>query len=202
MSTAGVITASLLTGMLTGTITNKSLALSTVAPSTAPAGAIILHGGDNVSAIVNAAPVGATFFFEPGIYRGVSITPKTGQTFIGAEGAILNGSAVLTNFTQQGNFWTIGGQTQQGVRHATDAGDGVSMRPGYPETVFINDTPLKPVDALPKVVPGAFYFDYAADKIYIAENPRGQKVEAGKLTYAFQRECSERNGAESGDREI
>ena len=155
-------------------------------PVEPPAGAIILHGGDNVSAIVNAAPVGATFFFEPGIYRGVSITPKTGQTFIGAEGAILNGSAVLTNFTQQGNFWTIGGQTQQGVRHATDAGDGVSMRPGYPETVFINDTPLKPVDALPKVVPGAFYFDYAADKIYIAENPRGQKVEAGKLTYAFR----------------
>ena len=60
------------------------------------------------------------------------------------------------------------------------------MRAGYPETVFINDTPLKPVDALPKVVPGAFYFDYAADKIYIAENPQGQKVEAGKLTYAFR----------------
>ena len=125
------------------------------------------------------------FYFEPGVYRGVSITPKDGQTFIGAEGAILNGSAVLTNFTQQGNLWVVGGQTQEGIRHATGEGDGVSMRPGYPETVFVNDTPLKPVDALFKVVPGTFYFDYAADKIYIADNPTGQKVEAGKLTDAF-----------------
>ena len=84
-----------------------------MALSTAPAGAIILHAGDNVSAIVKAAPVGVTFFFEPGIYRGVSITPKTAQTFIGAEGAILNGSAALTNWTQNGNLWVIGGQTHK-----------------------------------------------------------------------------------------
>ena len=85
-------------------------------PTSAPSGAIILHAGDNISAIVNAAPIGATFYFEPGVYRGVSITPKNGQTFIGAEGAILNGSAVLTNWTQSGNLWVIGGQTQQGPR--------------------------------------------------------------------------------------
>ena len=74
-------------------------------PTSAPAGAIILHAGDNVSAIVNAAPAGATFFFEPGVYRGVSITAKDGQTFLGAQGAILNGSEVLTNWTHSGNLW-------------------------------------------------------------------------------------------------
>jgi hypothetical protein len=153
-------------------------------PTTAPAGAIILHPGDDISAIVSTAPIGATFYFEPGIYRGVSLIPKNGQTFIGAEGAILNGSAVLAGFTRQGNLWVIGGQTQKGVRHATGEGDGVSMRPGYPETVFINDTPLKPVDSLSKIVAGTFYFDYAADEIYIADNPTGQKVEAGKLANA------------------
>ena len=63
----------------------------TLQPTSAPAGAIILHPGDNISAIVKAAPIGATFYFEPGIYRGASIAPKHGQTFIGAEGAILNG---------------------------------------------------------------------------------------------------------------
>ena len=83
-------------------------------PILAPAGAIILHVGDNIAAIVNATPIGSTFYFEPGVYRGVSLAPKDGQTFIGAEGAILNGSEVLTNWTQQGNLWVIGGQTQQG----------------------------------------------------------------------------------------
>ena len=53
------------------------------------------------------------------------------------------------------------------------------------ETVFVDNTPLKPVDALSKVVPGTFYFDYAADKIYIADNPIGHTIEAGKLADAF-----------------
>src|SRR6201995_1864942 len=84
-------------------------------PTSAPAGAIILNPGDNVSSIVNAAPAGATFYFEPGVYRGVSLVPKDGQTFIGAQGAVLDGSAVLTNWTQSGNTWVGAGQTQQGT---------------------------------------------------------------------------------------
>jgi hypothetical protein len=146
--------------------------------------AIHLHVGDNVAAIVSAAPTGATFFFEPGIYRRVVIRPKEGQTFIGAEGAILNGSDVLTNWTQSGKLWVIGGQTQQGRVHTGDSEPGFD-RAGFPQTVFVDDEPLKPVDALSKVVPGTFYFDYGADKIYIANNPTGQKVEAGKLAFAI-----------------
>ena len=130
---------------------------------------------------MSAAPTGATFFFEPGIYRGVVIRPKEGQTFIGAEGAILNGSAVLTNWTQSGNLWVIGGQTQRGRVHQSAVYQAGFDRAGYPQTVFVDNTPLKPVDALTKVVPGTFYFDYGAEKIYIADNPTGQKVEAGKL---------------------
>jgi Right handed beta helix region/Calx-beta domain len=153
--------------------------------TSAPAGAIILHPGDNISATVSAAPAGTTFYFEAGVYRGVSLTPKTGQTFIGAAGAILNGSAVLTDWTQSGNLWVIGGQTQQGRVNTSAEFVAGTQRPGNPETVFLDNTPLKPVDALSKVVPGTFYFDYAADQIYIADNPAGHTVEAGKLTDAF-----------------
>src|SRR6476620_11030317 len=113
----------------------------------APADAIHLHLGDNIAAIVSAAPTGATFFFEPGIYRGVVIRPKGGQTFIGAEGAILNGSAVLTNWTQSGNLWVIGGQAQQGRVNTGASYQPGFDRAGYPQTVFVNNTPLKPVDA-------------------------------------------------------
>ena len=156
-----------------------------VAAAVAPPNTTIIEVGDNVRAIVNAAPAGATFYFEPGVYRGVSINPKDGQTFLGAEGAVLNGSAVLTDFTQSRNLWVIGGQTQQGQRQATDEGAPGAMRAGYPETVFVDNKPLKPVDALSKVVSGTFYFDYNADKIYIADNPAGHVIEAGKLADAF-----------------
>jgi len=154
--------------------------------TSAPAGAIILHVGDDISAIVSAAARGATFYFEPGVYRGVSLAPKDGQTFIGAEGAVLNGSAVLTNWTQSGNLWVIGGQTQQGPVHDSTAEflPGTE-RPGYPDTLFVDNTPFKAVDSLSQVVSGTFYFDYTADKIYIADNPAGHTVEAGKLTDAF-----------------
>src|SRR5262249_12588214 len=100
---------------------------------TAPKGAIILHVGDNISANVKSAPAGSTFFFEAGVYRGVSITPKHGQNFLGAQGAILNGSALLTDFTKEGSLWSVGGQTQEGLRNATDNGDPGAMRAGYPE---------------------------------------------------------------------
>jgi autotransporter passenger strand-loop-strand repeat protein len=151
----------------------------------APTGAIILHPGDDISALVSEAPAGATFYFEPGVYRGVSLAPKDGQSFIGAEGAILNGSAVLTDWTQSGNLWVIGGQTQQGpVNPGAEFLPGTE-RPGNPETVFLDNTPLTPVDALSKVVPGTFYLDYATNNIYIADTPAGHTVEAGKLTDAF-----------------
>jgi len=157
----------------------------TLQPTSSPAGAIILHPGDNISAIVKAAPMGAIFYFEPGVYRGASIDPKHGQTFIGAEGATLNGSEVLTNWTQSGNLWVIGGQTQRGVVHPNAEYEAGFDRAGHPQTVFVDNIPLKPVDALSKVVPGTFYFHYAADKIYIADNPIGHTIEAGKLTDAF-----------------
>jgi hypothetical protein len=154
--------------------------------TSAPAEAIILNPGNDVSAIVNAAPAGATFYFEPGVYRSVSLWPKDGQTFIGGQGATLNGSDVLTDWTQSGNLWSIGGQTQSGPVFSGAEFVAGTERPGHPETVFIDNTPLKPVDALSKVVPGTFYFDDAADKIYIGDNPAGHTIEAGKLIDAFR----------------
>ena len=52
-------------------------------------------------------PRGPRSIFEPGVYRGVSLTPKEGQTFIGAEGAILNGSEVLTNWTKAAAYGSL-----------------------------------------------------------------------------------------------
>jgi hypothetical protein len=154
-------------------------------PGAKPAGAISLAVGANYSSIVNSGPEGATFWFEPGVHRMASIVPKNNQSFIGAEGAILNGSQLLTSFTPSAAAWVIGGQTQEGLRNAIEQGAEGAQRAGYPETVFVDDRPLKPVDALTKVGAGTFYFDYAADTISIGDDPTGKKVEAGKVAQAF-----------------
>ncbi|WP_343897297.1 carbohydrate-binding domain-containing protein [Craurococcus roseus] len=151
---------------------------------TAPAGAIILKPGASIQSAVNAAPDGATFWLEAGEYRMQSVTPKSGQTFLGADGAVLNGSRLLTGFTQDGDDWMIGGQTQEGPRSGAPALSGRD-RAGYPDAVFLDGKPLQPVDTRAEVVPGKFYFDYAADRIYIGDNPAGHKVEAAVTQLAF-----------------
>ena len=153
--------------------------------STMPSGAIRVPVGADLQSLVRGAPEGATFWLEAGVHRLQSVEPKANQTFIGAKGAILSGAQLITSFTQQNDLWVASGQTQEGWRNGTAFGDDGSMRAGYPETFFIDDKPLKPVDALSKVVPGTFYFDYASDKIFFADNPTGHKVEAGKVDHAF-----------------
>ena len=142
--------------------------------------------GSDVPALVSRAPEGATFWFEPGVHRLASeIIPKTNQKFYGAEGAIVSGAKLLQNFTQEAGKYVIGGQTQQGERRATDAGDDGFMRAGYPDAVYLDNKPLKPVDALSKVTAGTFFFDYNTDKIYLADNPAGHTVEAAVARHAF-----------------
>lgn len=150
-----------------------------------PPGSIELAVGANYQQIVNQAPTGSTFWFAAGTHREVTIQPKDGDVFIGAPGAVLNGSELVTSFTKSGSAWVIGGQTQEGVRNLTDHAAPGAQRGGYPETVFFDDKPLKPVDALSKLTAGSFYFDYAADKIYLGSDPTGHKVETGQSAAAF-----------------
>src|SRR4051794_30435798 len=71
--------------------------------TSAPAGAIIVHPGDNVAAIVSGAAAGATFYFKAGTYDNVSIAPKTGQTLLGEKAATLNGhDTTAVAFQQSG----------------------------------------------------------------------------------------------------
>ncbi|MEX6505857.1 right-handed parallel beta-helix repeat-containing protein [Jiella sp. M17.18] len=154
--------------------------------SSMPSGAIVLHVGDNYQSIIDNAPNGATFWFEGGVHHLTqALDPKNGQTFLGAQGAVLDGSHEITSFQQEGGLFVASGQTQEGARVATDEGADGAMRAGFPETFFIDNKPLTPVDSLDKVHSGTFYFDYAADKIYFADNPAGHTVEAGNASAAF-----------------
>ncbi len=51
--------------------------------------------GDDLQAAVAKSPVGTTFQLEPGTYRGQSIVPKDGMSFIGARGVILDGQGTV-----------------------------------------------------------------------------------------------------------
>ena len=65
---------------------------------TCPAGAVNIVPGQSIQLLVNMYPGGTTFCLRAGVHRLTSsIRPKTGNTFVGEYGAILDGSDWTTS---------------------------------------------------------------------------------------------------------
>ncbi len=139
--------------------------------------------GDDIQAAVNANLENTIFLFQPGTYRGVSIQPKNGDSFVGLVNPLLTGSRTLTYFSQQGNLWVAGGQTQQGQQNGYC--DPQHPMCTYPEDLYFDNIPLLHVSSLDAVGPGSWYFDYPNHNIYFADNPTGHLVETSVTRSAF-----------------
>jgi Right handed beta helix region len=149
--------------------------------------------GRSIQAAIDAHPAGTTFCLK-GIHRlRVPLLPKDDQRFVGARAAVLSGARVISSFEKRGAYWVATGQTQESVPVGfclPASYDGC----GYAEGVFIDDRNLRQVTTLGALSSGKFYFDYAADEIYLADNPKGRRVEASTATTAF--EASSARGVE------
>ena len=90
------------------TTTTTTLPPPDIDPSPLPPGfEVDVFPGDDVQELVNAHPVDTTFRLHTGVYRRVTIMPKSRQTFVGDPGAVLDGEGV----TEYG----IGPATANGV---------------------------------------------------------------------------------------
>jgi hypothetical protein len=56
----------------------------------------MMQPGDNLQSIVDAQPPGATFCLAAGTYQNQTIRPRSGDTFIGQPGAIMDGGNVTS----------------------------------------------------------------------------------------------------------
>ncbi len=150
---------------------------------------ILIRPGENIQAVVNAAPGGSTFRLGKGVHRMQQITPRSFDRFVGEPDAVLNGSRLLTSFQRQGTVWVAEGQTQRGTLdgECRDNPDG-SAYSGCrsPEDLYLDDVPLRQVESLDEVAPGSWYFDYAANRVYMADDPGGRTVEIGVASHAFR----------------
>ena len=147
---------------------------------------IEINPGDDIQSIVDANPAGSTYILKSGLHRMQEIWPQEGDTYIGEDGTILNGSRLLTEFEQEGGLYYAPDQTQQGGDH----GDPYVCPEGwercdYPEVLYIDDEPLRHMTSLEDVVSGSYFFDYDAERIYFADEPDGKKVETSITDFAF-----------------
>ena len=140
--------------------------------------------GQDAQAIIAVSPVGSTFEFQSGVHRLQTIQPRTGDRFQAESGAILSGAQLLTSFTTESGLYVATGQTQQGAIHGQCLAS--SPRCDRPEQLFIDDVVLTHVSTLGAVVAGTWFFDYATDKIYFADDPTGHTVETSVSADAIQ----------------
>lgn len=142
-----------------------------------PCAGTTVRPGQEVQAIVNALPAGATMCFQAGEYRISSqLTPKAGQRLIGAAGAILNGSVKLANPQPSGGSFVFSAQLPAAPRLF---GYCAAATPNcnYEQDVFWDNHVMERVTSLGGLAPGKFFADYPNNKIYVRDNPTGHAVE-------------------------
>jgi parallel beta-helix repeat protein len=147
---------------------------------------ITLSPGANIQSAVNAYPGGTAFILLPGVYRMQAVVPKSGDSFTGQAGADLNGSRVVTNWVQSGAYWTSTGNPElnQAWGPPSTTCNDPTTGCAYPQDLYLNNVPLVHKLHLP-ITSGQWYFDYANDVVYMADNPNGQTVELSVAQMAF-----------------
>jgi hypothetical protein len=141
---------------------------------------------ENLATVVDGSASGTVFWLRAGVHRLTKpINAKGDMVFLGEAGAILSGARLLTSFTREGSLWVASGQTQQGQVVNNQCKSGF-QRCAYPEDLYLNDVLLKHVSAKSAVVAGTWFFDYAADKMYFADDPTGKRVETTVILRAFE----------------
>jgi len=158
--------------------------LGVLRPAGAAAQSVEIYPGQNIQQVVNSYPAGTTFYLKAGVHRLQTITPRSGDRYIGEPGTVLSGARQLTSFSRSGAYWVATGQTQQGPLDYFECKPGYP-RCGYPENLYFDGVPLRHVDSIGGVGPGAFFFDYATDRIYFWDDPTGRNVEASVNGQAF-----------------
>ena len=133
--------------------------------------------GARIQAKIDAHPEGTTFCISRGVYRlRVPLAAKDGDRFIGQGRVVLSGARILKSFTRSGSYWLATGQAQESAQAGVCVGGYTGCR--YNEDVYMDNVPLRQVTDLSQLRSRRFYFDYAADTIYLADNPAGHRVEA------------------------
>ncbi|GAA1582254.1 hypothetical protein GCM10009804_43460 [Kribbella hippodromi] len=175
-------------------------------PALAPScDGVTIKPADDAAQVIADAPTGTTFCFTSGLHRiSETLRPKADQVLASDEGAVLTGSVRLTRWTATGGASGSADGGASGVRGGVNGGwvtTGV-LPPAYAKTgqceddeanicylreqVFRDGRHLTRVASRDKVARGTFYADYAANAIYLGDNPAGHDIEMSSTQTAIE----------------
>lgn len=154
----------------------KNVAVTATDATIAP---IDLHPEDDIATIVAAAPDGTIFILHPGTYQNVTIRPKDGQSFIGMDGAVLDGSVEVDGWIKSGDLWTASGYPAPAWSHG-EGRDGMAQ---FTEDLVVGSKPLVRVATLAEVSEESFF--YCDGMVYTRADPTGVQTTVLKTAAAF-----------------
>ena len=161
-----------------------------------------IYPGDNIQDSVDAYPAGTQFVIMNGLHRRFVCEPKSRDVFIGQsrDSAIVSGAMLIPDslwaYGPEVNaagdtLWNIPNQTQQGRVFSYSGaniceGDSLANGCNLPNELFRDNVALVHVLALDSVTTNdRWFFDYAADRIFVRDVTSGHLWEASADTCAI-----------------
>lgn len=154
-----------------------------------------------VKSAVALAGNGQTIILRGGSYPETVKIPANKRITIQAfpnEEVWLDGSVLVSGFTPEGRAFVTDGWTAEfdaSPTYSWGRTDGVE--PGWsfvnpqhpmaahPDQVWVDGTAQRQVRSLNELVPGAFFVDYASDRLFLGSDPAGKQVRASSLAKAI-----------------
>jgi nitrous oxidase accessory protein NosD len=169
----------------TSSATGPAIDVPTSANAKCPPGAVDVGLDEDIQAAIDGHRPRTTFCIRSGERRLTqAIRPRSNNTLVFERGSILNGSVSVETWAPEQARWVATGMTQSFSPY--DVPCALNPAACEYEDLFMDDKPLVRVLALSELGPGEFFFDEAADKIYIADDPAGHKMEAPVTRQAIQ----------------
>lgn len=132
---------------------------------------------DDVQRVIDSHPPGTTFCLSAGTYRlDRPLVPKRGDVLVGHQGAVLNGSKILTGWRMNGRVWSTTGFLPPAPDSHGECAVSVPTC-SYTEDVFLDKRRLQRVSSPANVTAGTVYADYLTNTITIGDDPRSHLIE-------------------------
>lgn len=150
----------------------------------------VVISGTDIQTALDAAGSGTRFLIEAATYRITTpLLPKTGQVLFGESGTVISGSVVLAAWTDNlDGTWYASGALPPAYADGGVCENLTNNECQKREQVFVDGVHLDRYmsKAALGVIANGFFNDYAADRVYITQNPAAKTIEMSTTAYAVR----------------
>lgn len=161
--------------------------LSEESGSTAAAPCTVsVEPGVDLAQMADSQPEGAVVCLAPGLFMvDRPIRPKASQTFRGSENTELAGDVPVEGWKAVGAVWTARGHLPEDYEKSGQCEDIDSNPCQVAETLFLDGRPVRRVMTRNAVDAATFYADYAANVLYLGQDPSGRATTLARTRTAI-----------------